>query len=176
MNQVPRTVDAPVELPWLDLPRFRCFGCSPRNPIGLALELRRLPDGRIAADTTFSEDYASYPGIVHGGIVNVLVDEVMGDMIAVEREMLAFSITLRTKMLLPLRVGVRYSTIARITGDGNGVLHTEADVVSDGGEPHVMATATFQPIRSDQATALMALDGPEYARLQHYFDHEIGPK
>lgn len=161
-----------VELPWAHEPKFRCFGCSPRNPIGLALNLRRLPGGEICAETTFSDDYASYPGIVHGGIVSTLVDEVMGDMLALRYGMLAFSVSLRTRMLLPLRVGEPYLTTARITGSGHGVVRTEADITGAGGEVHVMANAAFQPIRSGQARLLMGLDDTEHARLSHYFDHE----
>lgn len=161
-----------VDLPWAREPKFRCFGCSPRNPIGLALELRRLPGGEISAETTFSEDYASYPGIVHGGLVSTVVDEVMGDMLALRYGMLAFSVSLRTRMLLPLRVGEPYVTTARMAGSGPGVIRTEADITSQDGEVHVMANAAFQPIRSEQARLLMGLDDTEYARLSHYFDHQ----
>ena len=166
---------AAVALPWTHEPKFRCFGCSPRNPIGLELRLGRLPSGEIAAETTFSENYASYPGVVHGGIVSALVDEVMGDVLAVERGMLAFSVSLRTKMLLPLRIGEAYLTTGRIVGDGNGVIRTEADVTGGDGEVHVMAAAAFRPIRSGQARELMGLDDTEHARLSHFFDHEQEP-
>jgi acyl-coenzyme A thioesterase PaaI-like protein len=162
-----------VELPWAHEPKFRCFGCSPRNPIGLALSLRRRPGGEISAETTFSGDYASYPGIVHGGIVSTLADEVMGDLLALRYGMLAFSVTLRTRMLLPLRVGEPYLTVARITGSGNGVVRTEADITGPDGELHVAANAAYQPIRSDQARLLMGLDDAAQARLGHYFDHEM---
>ena len=163
-----------IELPWLAEPSFNCFGCSPRNPVGLRLRLQRLPNGDYAAETTFSPDYASYPGIVHGGIVNVLLDEVMGDTLALIHGMLAFSVTLRSKMLLPLRVGEPYLTVARITGQGNGVLHTEAEITGSGDELHVMATGTFRPIRSEQARSLMELDDAAFHRVRHYFDHGTG--
>jgi acyl-coenzyme A thioesterase PaaI-like protein len=164
----------PVELPWAHEPKFRCFGCSPRNPIGLALNLRRLPGGEIGAETTFSDDYASYPGIVHGGIVSTLADEVMGDMLALRYGMLAFSLSLRMRMLLPLRVGEPYLTVAKIAGSSNGVVRTAADITGADGELHVTADASYQPIRSDQARHLMGLDSTEHARLSHYFDHEMG--
>jgi acyl-coenzyme A thioesterase PaaI-like protein len=173
----PATLSAPgeaVDLPWADEPKFRCFGCSPANPVGLALNLRRLPGGEIGAETTFSADYASYPGIVHGGIVSTLADEVMGDMLALRYGMLAFSVSLRMRMLLPLRVGEPYLTVARITGSGNGVVRTEADITGTDGELHVVSNAAYQPIRSDQARLLMGLDHAEHARLSHYFDHEMG--
>jgi acyl-coenzyme A thioesterase PaaI-like protein len=163
-----------VELPWEAEPSFNCFGCSPRNPIGLKLRLRRVSDESYGAETTFSENYASYPGIVHGGIVNVLVDEVMGDTIALVHGMLAFSVTLRSKMLLPLRIGEAYLTVARITGRGHGALRTEAEVTGPDGELHVMSTGTYQPIRYEQARSLMDLDDAALGRVRHYFDHETG--
>lgn len=172
----PRDAGVPVSLPWLDEPKFRCFGCSPRNRIGLALRMARFADGSFGADVTFGEDYASYPGIVHGGVVSAAVDEVMGDLLALERGALAFSLTLRTKFLRPLLVGRPYRVVARIAREGTGLVHTEADVTSAAGEPHVMATATYQQIRSAVALEVMGLDGEEYERLGHYFDHEMGPR
>jgi acyl-coenzyme A thioesterase PaaI-like protein len=98
----------------------------------------------------------------------------MGDLLALERGMLPFSVTLRTKFLRPLLVGHRYTAEARITRDGDGVVLTEADMSSAAGELHVMATGTYQPIRSEQAQEYMGLDGADYHRLRHYFDHQIG--
>ncbi|WP_062212981.1 PaaI family thioesterase [Streptomyces sp. NBRC 109706] len=172
MSTARRPSDGTIDLPWHAEPSFNCFGCSPRNPIGLALRLRRLPNGDHAAETTFTENYASYPGVVHGGIVNVLLDEVMGDTIALVHELLAFSVTLRSRMLLPLRVGEPYLTVARIGGGGNGVLHAEAEITGADDALHVMATGTYQPIRSEQARSLMELDEAAFARVRHYFDHK----
>lgn len=163
-----------IEFPWHAEPSFNCFGCSPRNPVGLGLRMRRLSNGDYAAETVFSADYASYPGIVHGGIVHVLLDEVMGDTLALVHGMLAFSVTLRSRMLLPLLVGVSYLTTARISGRGNGVLHTEAEITGPDEQVHVMASGTFQPIRSDQARSLMDIDDAAFGRVRHYFDHETG--
>lgn len=174
MSTAQDTTGEAIELPWHAEPSFNCFGCSPRNPIGLKLRLKRLPNGDHAAETAFSENYASYPGIVHGGIVNVLLDEVMGDTLALVHGLLAFSVTLRSKMLLPLAVGEPYLTAARISGQGNGVLHTQAEITGPGGELHVMATGTYQPIRSGQARELMRLDDAAFGRVRHYFDHGTG--
>jgi uncharacterized protein (TIGR00369 family) len=165
---------SPVELPWLDEPRFACFGCSPRNRMGLALRMVRLDDGRLATDVTFAEHYASYPGVVHGGIASVLVDELMGSLIALDRGLLAFSATLRTKFLEPLRVGQPYRAMAAISSTGNGVLHTEADVLSAEGRTVLMANGSYRPISSTQAKVHMGLAADDHARIGHYFDHQIG--
>ncbi|WP_409180778.1 PaaI family thioesterase [Amycolatopsis sp. VS8301801F10] len=163
-----------IDFPWHAEPSFNCFGCGPGNPVGLKLRMRKLPNGEFGAVTVFSPDYASYPGIVHGGIVHVLLDEVMGDTLALVHGMLAFSVSLSSRMLLPLRVGVPYTTAARIAGQGNGVLHTEAEITGPDGEAHVMARGTFQPIRSEQAKDLMDLDEAAFGRVSHYFDHGTG--
>jgi len=170
---------APLPLPWLTDARFRCFGCSPHNPVGLALPLARLPGDRIGAWTTFAERFASYPGIVHGGVISTLVDEVMGNLVALERGRLAFCVTLRTRMLAPLRIGRPYLCSARLvaagTDDADGaVIRAEADVSDVDGDLHAIASGTYQPIRAAHARTLMGLDDAEYATLQHYFDHQMG--
>jgi uncharacterized protein (TIGR00369 family) len=163
-----------LSLPWLGEPRFRCFGCSPHNPVGLALSLYRLPDGRIAAPSTLSERHASYPGVVHGGIISALVDEVMGDLVAIDHGMLAFCVTLRTKMLAPVRTGLPHLTVARLVDAGATVIRVEADILDPDDRVCVMASGSYQPVTSAAAHDLMGLDAAEYARVQHYFDKEIG--
>lgn len=168
--------EEPLSLPWLADARFRCFGCSPHNASGLALPLRRLPDGRVGARASFSGRFASYPGIVHGGLISTLVDEVMGTLVAVERGRLAFCATLRTRMLAPLRTGHEYLCAARLLDvqTGNTVVRAEADVSDVDGEVLVTATGTYQPIGAERARALIGLDDAGYASVQDYFDHQMG--
>jgi len=53
-----------------------CFGCGRDNPIGLKLKFDW--DGKVAS-TRFTPDkrYQGWSGLVHGGIITVLLDEVM---------------------------------------------------------------------------------------------------
>jgi acyl-coenzyme A thioesterase PaaI-like protein len=166
----------PLLLPWLADARFGCFGCSPHNASGLALSLRRLPDGRVGAWAALSERFASYPGIVHGGLISTLVDEVMGTLVAVERGRLAFCATLRTRMLAPLRTGHTYLCAARLldAGAGSTVVRAEADVSDKDGEVLVTATGTYQPIDARRARAMISLDDAGYASVQDYFDYQMG--
>jgi acyl-coenzyme A thioesterase PaaI-like protein len=52
-----------------------CFGCSPTNPGGLRLRFFRDGDGVLSV-TTVPGVYQGAPGVVHGGIQAVLLDEV----------------------------------------------------------------------------------------------------
>ncbi len=54
-----------------------CFGCGQHNPIGLKLAFQPDGDG-VRADFTASETYQGWPGIVHGGILMLLLDEAAG--------------------------------------------------------------------------------------------------
>lgn len=176
MSVITGQLGEPVALPWLGQPRFRCFGCSPHNPIGLGLALYRRPDGRIAGACTLSERYASYPGVVHGGVVSALADEVMGNAVAVLRHRLAYCTTLRTRMLAPVRTGRRYLTVATLLAAGPDGFRVEADVLDPDGVSYVMASGTYRPIPAAHARDLMGLDDTDYTAVADYFDHRIGPQ
>lgn len=55
-----------------------CFVCGLENPFGLKLKFYETSDGEVVVDTIVPEQFQGYPGIVHGGIVASLVDEVLG--------------------------------------------------------------------------------------------------
>ncbi|MDA8227009.1 MAG: PaaI family thioesterase [Desulfitobacterium hafniense] len=54
-----------------------CFACGPENPYGLKLKFTEEGD---TYKTVFTPDkhYQGYPGILHGGLVSTVLDEVMG--------------------------------------------------------------------------------------------------
>ena len=53
-----------------------CFACGSQNPIGLKLTFREDGDKYIAVFRPGPE-HQSYDGIVHGGIISTLLDEIM---------------------------------------------------------------------------------------------------
>ncbi|MDR7866504.1 MAG: PaaI family thioesterase [Sporomusaceae bacterium] len=53
-----------------------CFACGPNNPIGLKLRFSEEGDKYVARFTAGPE-HQGYDGIVHGGIVSTLLDEIM---------------------------------------------------------------------------------------------------
>jgi len=55
----------------------RCFVCGQRNPFGLHLVFRQEAES-IVADFQPREEHQGFPGILHGGIVASVLDEVLG--------------------------------------------------------------------------------------------------
>lgn len=54
-----------------------CFGCGQLNPDGLKLRVTAA-DGRARAIYHAREEHQGFPGLMHGGLIATLLDEVMG--------------------------------------------------------------------------------------------------
>ena len=55
-----------------------CFVCGRENPYGLKLEFYENQAGEVVVDYTVPEQFQGYPGVVHGGVVAAMLDEVTG--------------------------------------------------------------------------------------------------
>jgi acyl-coenzyme A thioesterase PaaI-like protein len=55
-----------------------CFVCGMANPFGLKLRFYETAPGEVTAECTLSDEYQGYPGVVHGGVVAAMLDEVAG--------------------------------------------------------------------------------------------------
>ncbi len=61
------------------LPNSRmCFICGLENPIGLHLHMYETAPGEVEATYTAPEHFQGYPGVLHGGIVGAILDELSG--------------------------------------------------------------------------------------------------
>jgi len=56
-----------------------CFICGLENPVGLKMALYNdLDDQQVVASVSVPDHFQGYPGVVHGGIVATILDEVAG--------------------------------------------------------------------------------------------------
>jgi uncharacterized protein (TIGR00369 family) len=55
-----------------------CFVCGVNNSFGLKITFTNSGPGEISAEYTVPEQYQGYPGVVHGGIVAAMLDEMAG--------------------------------------------------------------------------------------------------
>ena len=54
-----------------------CFGCGPLNLEGLQLKFVPAPEGSVA-EFTVPERFQSWAGMVHGGVMALMLDEAVG--------------------------------------------------------------------------------------------------
>ena len=55
-----------------------CFVCGRKNPAGLYMQFYDNGKDEVLSEYTVAERYQGYPGIVHGGILASMLDEVVG--------------------------------------------------------------------------------------------------
>lgn len=56
----------------------KCFVCGVENLNGLHLKFYEENPGEVTVEYTVPEQFQGYPGVVHGGIVAAMLDEVAG--------------------------------------------------------------------------------------------------
>ncbi|HEX8991146.1 MAG TPA: PaaI family thioesterase [Anaerolineales bacterium] len=55
-----------------------CFICGLENPVGLHLHIYETAPGEVETTYTAPEHFQGYPGVLHGGIVGAILDELSG--------------------------------------------------------------------------------------------------
>ncbi|HIE39508.1 MAG TPA: PaaI family thioesterase [Anaerolineales bacterium] len=83
-----------------------CFVCGRQNPVGLKMDFYEDPEaGQVRAEFVVPEDYQGYPGVVHGGIVAAILDEVAGRAVLIggseENLMVTLRLTIRYRRPTP---------------------------------------------------------------------------
>ncbi|RJP51126.1 MAG: PaaI family thioesterase [Anaerolineaceae bacterium] len=55
-----------------------CFICGLENPVGLHLHIYEVEPGLVETQYVAPDHFQGYPGVLHGGIVAALIDEISG--------------------------------------------------------------------------------------------------
>ncbi len=55
-----------------------CYVCGRDNPVSLKLDFFVNDDGEVISEFQVAENYAGYPGMVHGGNIVAILDEIAG--------------------------------------------------------------------------------------------------
>ena len=90
----------------------RCFGCGAQNPEGLQMSFQPLA-GESAAEYEVPARYQSWEGVVHGGMVALMLDEAVG-WAAWHAGHPGVTGKLEVRYRQPLRVGERVRVSGRV--------------------------------------------------------------
>ena len=55
-----------------------CFICGMENPVGLHLHIYEIAPGEVESTYLAPDHFQGYPGVLHGGIVAAIIDEISG--------------------------------------------------------------------------------------------------
>lgn len=118
-----------------------CLGCGADNPHGHHLRATRQRD-RVLAEHTFDDRHMGAPGIVHGGAVATVIDDLYGFLLYLEGEP-AVTRQLVVDYRAPVMVGTPYRLDAHVTRREGRKLFVAATVTELQGRPVVSSTAVF---------------------------------
>jgi acyl-coenzyme A thioesterase PaaI-like protein len=108
-----------------------CFGCGPRHPIGFRLAFERDGDAVVTRFTP-TEQYQGAPGLMHGGLASLLVDEIAAWAILSAKGKFGFTTSLNVRFHGPLRVNREIVGRGWIVKDARRLVDTQAELIQDG--------------------------------------------
>ncbi|MEW5994598.1 MAG: hotdog fold domain-containing protein [Candidatus Zixiibacteriota bacterium] len=118
-----------------------CFVCGLKSQIGL--KARFFWDGKKAfCDITADEEYAGYKGILHGGIVATLLDEVMIKALLAE-ELLVVTAEITVRFKKPVYSGDRLHLEGWKIGEKEAVYFTKGQAINHNGITVAKATGRY---------------------------------
>jgi acyl-coenzyme A thioesterase PaaI-like protein len=125
-----------------------CFGCGTLNAGGLGLVLHVEP-GRAWADLALDRRFEGWEGVIHGGILCTILDEVMAWALVGEDN---WGVTARMAMDFrrPIMVGVPIHAEGWITRTRRRIVDTAGHIV-DAATGAELATATGVYVAADTA-------------------------
>ncbi len=132
-----------------ELPHTRsCFVCGETNPLGL--RQRFHTDGRgVRAQFVPQAEHCGFAGVVHGGVLATMLDEIMVWACAVGARQFAFCAELTTRFHQPARPGEILTLEAELVADRRGkIFEAQAVVLNAAGETMASATGKYMPVRS----------------------------
>lgn len=130
-----------------------CFACGLENPIGLKMAFYQDDEGRVVAKFTPGDEHQGYPGMVHGGIVTALLDEVLGRVaIAAGRWMVTGRLNIRFRR--PISVGETLTIVGEAMNWKKHVLEARGEISLADGQVGAEATGTFLEIPAEQGEGM----------------------
>jgi acyl-coenzyme A thioesterase PaaI-like protein len=133
-----------------------CFGCGPAHPIGFHLSFEEQGDEVLTRYTPGSH-YQGPPGIMHGGLVTTLADELAAWTVLLKAQKFGFTTSLQARLSHAVRIGVPVEGRARLLGSPRRMVDV---AVSLHQSERCVYEATFRFALLDRAAAEKLLGGP----------------
>ncbi|MDQ6796074.1 MAG: PaaI family thioesterase [Chloroflexota bacterium] len=145
-------VTAPGVVTGAGVPRFElaahnCFGCGTLNANGLQV-VHHIEPGRSWTELTLDRRFEGWQGVIHGGILCTILDEVMAWAL-VGRDMWGLTARMSVEFKRPVEVGRRIRAIGEVSRARRRVVETTGQILDlDSGA--ILATATGVYVAADE--------------------------
>ena len=120
-----------------------CFGCGADNAAGLRLAFETGPDGRVRSACAIPDRFQGYQGVVHGGILATLLDEVMAHAVLQTGQGNAATAQLEIRYRQPARIGETLLLEAAVSRASGRRIHVEGRICGEDGAVRAEGEALF---------------------------------
>jgi acyl-coenzyme A thioesterase PaaI-like protein len=138
-----QTIDNQPSTPSHPQPQSICIVCGPDHPHGLRLKFDLASDGSVGAHWTPAEDWQGFRGIIHGGIIGMVLDEAMAKAVAAVG--IALTGELRVRFRHPVAPGEDLRIRGWIVERTRRVIKAEATLTTVDGCERAHAWSAFLP-------------------------------
>ena len=131
-----------------------CFACGTENPIGLNLQFYRLGDA-VCTEITLDKQYEGWEGVIHGGIVSTLLDEVMSWAIMYTKKVFLVTRKMDIKYVRPVLVGTPLRVAGKLMDDSQPPkIRARAEIRDEQGRLLVRSNAEFVEVPKENFSGL----------------------
>jgi len=137
-----------------------CFGCGPDHPIGFRLRFAVEGDEplrEVVTHFTPTERYQGPPGIMHGGLVAALADEIAAWAVIAATGKFGFTAEMTCRLRKPIRIDVPVVGRGRVLKATPRIVRTQVRI-AQGEEEAFLGDFSF--VLLDRAGAEKLLGGP----------------
>ena len=123
---------------------LQCFACGRNNPFGLKLEWFNNYDEKCVETTfTLHDNYCSYPGTVHGGILATILDETSGRAVLLNNDFERLMVTLKMEVVYKKNTPTNtpLKAIGRVLKDGGSRAQVEGEIILPDGTVSAKCTS-----------------------------------
>jgi len=149
----------------IDIEKFqghRCFACGTVNPIGLDLQFYRLGDF-VCSDITLGKYHEGWENVAHGGLISVLLDEVMSWTIIYFKKLFVVTRKMNLKYVRPVRTGIPLTVRGKLSAPLKyPKVGTRGEIRDGQGRLLVKSTGEFVELSEDDLS--MVPDGVKEQR------------
>lgn len=126
-----------------------CFVCGEANPGGLRLQFQT--DGRVVESKFIPQDtHVGFKGMVHGGIIATVLDEVMVWACAVQAHRFAVCVELSVRYLKPVKPGQELVVTGELVANWkNRLFNAKATARTREGVAIAEAVGKYLPIKPE---------------------------
>lgn len=134
-----------------------CFACGKMHHDGLNMDFFELEDGTVAGLVTVEERFHGFPGIVHGGIIATLMDEIAARaQLLYESENTSMTLELTTQYKKPVPCCTPLILLGRMVEKGPRINLIAGELILPNGDVAATAQAKFMNVSREKLLTIVS--------------------